>query len=80
MIKFIRGLNFGYLLFIAGIIVMLVGYQNVSKLQSGETVDATGMDWLKGICVILAGVYLVGAGILKVYKAKPKKGKYPVKR
>lgn len=74
MIKFLRNLNFGYFLLLAGPIVCLVAYQKLKVLMDGAT-DATQQDWLQAICIAIAGVYLIVAGILKIYKAKPKKSK-----
>lgn len=75
MIKFLRNLNFGYLLLLAGPVVFFVGYQQIVSLQSTPSADDGGMAWLKGAAIAFAGLYLVVAGGLKIYKAKPKRVK-----
>lgn len=75
MIKFLRNLNFGYLLLLAGPIVFLVGYQQLTALSAGEVADEGGMAWLKGAAIAFAGLYLIVAGGLKIYQAKPKRTK-----
>ncbi|PHI20041.1 hypothetical protein CEQ90_09910 [Lewinellaceae bacterium SD302] len=76
MIKFIRNLNFGYFLLIAGPVVAFVGYQNIMSPPADPTAASGGPTWLKGAAILLAGLYLIFAGGLKIYKAKPKRGKY----
>ncbi len=75
MIKFLRNLNFGYLLLLAGPVVFFVGYQQLSSLGTTEAANDGSMPWLKGAAIAFAGIYLVAAGGLKIYKAKPKRTK-----
>ena len=68
MIKFIRNLNFGYFLLLAAPVVIFVGYANLKNLQTNGLTEPTIADWLKGIGIMVAGFYLIIAGILKIRK------------